>query len=133
MSSVVPADDGLIAEVERYSWRILLLLLIVSLIFFSPRVMMGVLTGGLICIFNFRWLKSFTRRILSAGTEGRAKGIARFGYILRYIAVGVIIYTVLKTGIANPLSTLVGISVVFMSITFVAVKKTTMNALRRRN
>ncbi len=132
MKSGITSDSNLIAEIERYSWGILLLLLALSLLFLSPRVTVGVLTGGLICILNFRWLKFFIQRVLFCGDANRAKTMARVNYILRYLAVGVIIYGVFKAGLVNIPATFVGLSVVFLAISAVGIRRAFTEAARRR-
>lgn len=123
MNGDIAADGHLIAEVERYSWGILGLLLVLSLLFLTPRAAAGILTGGLICIFNFRWLKFFIRRVLFCGDSQRAKALVRTNYFLRYSAVGVILFVVLKEGLAQAPATVVGLSVVFMAIAAVGIKR----------
>jgi hypothetical protein len=133
MNGDVITDDRLIVEVERFSWGILLFLLVMSLFFLSTRVTMGILTGGLICIFNFRWLKVFTGRLLSCVDVHRAKAMARFNYFFRYLAVAVIIYAVFKAKLVYEPATFLGLSVVFLAITTVGIKRAVTEAKRRRN
>ncbi len=132
MKSGITTDSSLIAEIERYNWGILLLLLALSLLFLSPRVTAGVLTGGLICILNFRWLKFFIKRVLFCGDANRAKSMARVNYTLRYLAVGVIVYSVFRERLVNIPATLVGLSVVYLAIITVGIKRAFSEAARRR-
>lgn len=132
MNSDIATDGHLIVEVERYSWGILALLVALSLLFLTPRVAAGILTGGLICIFNFRWLKSFIRRVLFCGDSHRAKALVRTNYFLRYSAVGVILFVVLKEGLAQAPATVVGLSVIFMAIAVVGIKRALTETAGRR-
>lgn len=132
MNGDIAADGHLIVEVERYSWGILALLLVLSLLFLTPRVAAGILIGGLICIFNFRWLKFFIRRALFCGDSHRAKALVRTNYFLRYSAVGVILFVVLKKGLAQAPATVVGLSVVFLAIAVVGIKRALTETAGRR-
>jgi hypothetical protein len=133
MNGTATSSGHLINEIERYSWGILLLLSLLSLFLLSPRSTIGILIGGLICIFNFRWLRHFTRRIIFCGDPYRAKALARVNYLLRYLAVAVIIYSALKAGLVYPPATFLGLSVIVMGITVVGVKRALTDANRRRN
>ena len=132
MNSNLITDDRLIVEVERFSWGILFLFLAVSLFFLSPRVTLGILSGGLICIFNFRLLKSFTGRLLSCVDVNRAKALARVNYVIRYFAIMAIIYALFKAKLVYVPATFLGLLVVFLAITIVGIKRTVAEAKRRR-
>ncbi len=132
MNGTATSNGHLINEIERYSWGILLFLSLLSLFLLSPRVTIGILIGGLICIFNFRWLKFFARRVIYCGDPSRAKAFARVSYLLRYLAVAVIIYSVFKAGLVYPPATFLGLSVIVMGITVVGIKSALTKTNRRR-
>jgi hypothetical protein len=133
MSGDDPDGDRLIAEIERFCWGILLILLFISLFFRSFGVTLGVLIGGLISVFNFRWLKAFVRRVVYGGNAYRVKASFKLKYIFRYLAVGVIIYAVMKAGLVNKPAIFLGLSVVVMGIIAVGIKNSFIDAKRRRH
>ncbi|MGE5838593.1 MAG: ATP synthase subunit I [Deltaproteobacteria bacterium] len=99
------------------NWVVLLCFSSVSYFSMGPVWTLGVLLGGLIAIANFTVLQRTVRRAFSP--EGIHQG-ARFSivgkYYLRLLALGVILYVLIRRGWIDPLGLAVGLSTVLLSI-----------------
>ena len=101
----------------RRSWIILLLLAIGSFFVMSLTLTMGVVLGGLIVIVNFDILQSTIRRAFPAnGAVKSKKAILIAKSYVRLLALGAIIYFLIRIGIVDPIGLTIGLSTVVISI-----------------
>ena len=104
-------------DLKKRNWMILLILSSVSYFFLSNTMTLGVIVGGLIIIANF---KIFQHTICSAfspeGVMNRKKSSIIAKYYLRLLALGIVIYFLIKSGWVNPIGLAIGISTVVISI-----------------
>ena len=104
-------------DLKKRSWMTLLILASASYFCFSGTLTLGVIVGGLIIIANF---KIFQHTICSAfssdGVMSRKKISIIVKYYLRLLALGIVIYFLIKKGWVDPIGLAVGLSTVVVSI-----------------
>lgn len=79
----------------------------------------GVAAGGLVAIFNFKWLQFFTFRVVLAAGGPWAKVLTHLGVAVRYLALSVILLALIKSQWVNLFGLLVGLSVVSLAVAVV--------------
>ncbi len=85
--------------------------LIVSLIWMGWRMVMGVLLGSLLSIFNKRWLEGSVGAILNRAVvaqSGRVPPLTASKFVLRYFVIAVVIIAAVWTGSFHPLGIGIG-------------------------
>ncbi len=98
-------------------WVILLILASASALWMSSAFTGGVILGGVIAIANFHVLQHTIRGVFSPrGNMKRGKFSIIVKYYLRLLALGVIIYVLLKKGFVDPVGLAVGISIIVLSV-----------------
>lgn len=119
MTAARISDHNLFAAITGGSWLLLLILAAGGYLFVSPRFAAGVLAGGVLAISNFYWLRGSLRRLLQQPAV-RAGGLARARYTFRYAVLGFAIYLlIVRIGI-DPLGLLLGLSVLVIVISALA-------------
>lgn len=116
------ADDQLLAVMARRNWIILIVLVLLSLFWQSPPVTFGVLGGGLLVIFNYRWLGRSLLKLINDPQLHSAKGFKR-NYFFRLIVIASAIYLLLVRGGVDPVALVVGLSVVVLNLMITTVKR----------
>jgi len=119
---VTQRDDLLLAEMARRNWIILIVLVLLSLFWQSPPVTYGVLAGGLLVIFNYRWLGRSLQNLIGDPQLHVVKGFKR-NYLFRLIVVVSAIYLLLVRGGVHPLALVVGLSVVVLNLMITTIKR----------
>lgn len=112
---VTPQDDGLLHDIARHSWIVLGLLILVSLLWWSAAVTLGVVAGGVLAIFGHHWRERSLRKMLAVPNAASAKGF-QFGYVVRLAFLGSAIYLLIVKAQVAPLALVVGLSVVILTI-----------------
>jgi hypothetical protein len=113
--------DPLQARLEITNWVILVILVLLSWLFFrSPRFTLGVVLGSLISIVNFHWLHRDLRKIFSNLT-GSVKGRIMFKYYIRLAVTAVVLYFIVSREIVDIIGLITGLSVVVINIVITAV------------
>ena len=107
-------EDDLLQTLTRSSWIILTLLTLVGMVVVSGRFALGILTGGLLALGNFYWLRSILQRILQQTTENPSR-YAILRYLLRLTLLGVAIYWLMRFDI-DLSGLLLGLSVLVVTI-----------------
>jgi hypothetical protein len=82
---------------------------VASLPFGGWRVTTGLLLGGLLALFNHRWLSNSTTaafRVLAHGDKPRLKLVQ---YVLRYIVIGVAVFAAYKLNLVSLTATIAGL------------------------
>lgn len=113
-------EQNLLATITAGSWILLLLLSIAALMFASIRFAAGLFVGGLVAIGNFYWLRGTLRRLLRQEEPNRASRLARIRYLLRFAVLGITIYTLIVHVRIDPIGLLVGLSILVVTISALA-------------
>jgi hypothetical protein len=109
-------SEALLRRIELASAVLLLVFTAVALVGFSWKVASGVFLGGCIVIVSFQVLKWQLRRALQNPGRLPSKAGLFVSYYLRFLATLVLVFVVLYLGLATPLSFLVGLSIMVLSI-----------------
>lgn len=108
-------EDNLFAVIIKGSIGFLAILTIAAFVFFSSKMALGVLAGGLIAVINFCWMRSALQRILCLLPAHPARH-ALFRYIGRISATGFALYFVLTSGLFPLAGVLTGLSIIVVNI-----------------
>jgi len=104
-------------DISKRSWIILLILSTFSYFIMSRLLTTGIIMGGLIVIFNFDLLQHTIRRAFPSGEGLKTKKILLIGKCyFRLLALGAIIYLLIKLGMVDPIGLTIGLSTVVFSI-----------------
>ncbi len=109
-------SEALFRRVELGSAVLLLIFTLVALIWFPWKTVSGVLLGGGIVIVSFRVLRWQLRRGLLKPESNLNPAGLFITYYARFLVILALVFFVLYLGLATPLSFLVGLSVVVLSI-----------------
>ncbi|MCK4509781.1 MAG: ATP synthase subunit I [Desulfuromonadales bacterium] len=108
------------AQLARRNWIILAILLLGSLPFGNLALSLGILTGGLIAIGGFLWLRRSLDRLLGQVTDGQATGGTRFSYMfgcfLRLAVLAVILLVLIAIVKIHAIGLVIGLSVVVINL-----------------
>jgi len=115
-------DEQLLEELARRNWIILGALLLLSLLWHSIEVALGVLSGGLLAIIGFLWLYRSLQRTLGEPSSASAKGF-QFGYLVRLGALSGAVFLLIVKAKVHPVALTVGLSVVVINILWTALKR----------
>ena len=115
-------DDRLLAEMAVRNWIILALLLLLSLFWRSWSVSLGVLSGGVLVIINYRWLGRSLAKLLNNPQRAAQQGFKR-NYLFRLLFIASAIYLLLVRGGVNPLALAAGLSVVVINLLITTMKR----------
>lgn len=109
------------ANLKRRNWIILGFLLLGSVPFLSWRFSMGVLIGGVLVNLNFHFLHQTLVKTLMV-TKTKEGVVAK--YLFRLLITGIVILVVLIKNWVNIFGLLLGLSVVVINLTYLALKET---------
>ncbi len=115
-------DDQLLVELAQRNWIILVVLVLISLLWQSLSITMGVLAGGVLVIINYRWLGRSLFKVLGNPIPGAEKGFKR-NYMFRLVFIASSIYLLLVRGEVHPLALAVGLSVVVINLLVTIAKR----------
>ncbi len=115
-------DDQLLVELAQRNWIILVVLVLISLLWQSLSITMGVLAGGVLVIINYRWLGRSLFKVLGNPMPGAEKGFKR-NYMFRLVFIASSIYLLLVRGEVHPLALAVGLSVVVINLLVTIAKR----------
>lgn len=115
-------DDRLLGEMSRRNWLILAILVLVSLLWRSPQVTLGVLAGGLVAIFAYHWRYRALSRLLGAPSRQAAKGF-QLNYIVRLVVLGGALFLLVAKARVDLTALLVGLSVVVLNVLVTTLKR----------
>jgi len=116
MKKAKMSDDS--KQLSRVQTRAILLaagFVAVSLLFRDGTVTAGVLSGSVLALLNFSWLKGFVSSTLASGGTRPPAG-AVILHTLKYLFSGVAIFLLFKYAFANVYAFLAGVSVIFLAI-----------------
>lgn len=69
---------------------------------------LGLLLGGVLALFNYRWLHSSLTGILAAGNRKAPPG-TMLKFVFRWLVVGALAYVAYRTGYFDPIGILAGL------------------------
>lgn len=104
-------NERLERRLQRNTFIVLALAVAVAARWSQARMVLGVLLGGALCLFNKRWLTASVRVILqqaAAAQTGRVPPFTAAKFILRYYIIALAIIVAVWTGYAHPLGIGVG-------------------------
>ncbi len=117
------SDDRIVRHIEWVSVAVLFAVTGGGWYFFSLHAAGGVLLGGVISIVSFRILKWQLRRAFANPEKIPGKGRVLASYYIRFLAVAFIIYMVIYYEWVHPISLLIGLSVVVVSLFMVGIRE----------
>ncbi len=74
------------------------------------RFCVGIVVGGLLSAVNFVWLESTTKSLFAQQAEGRRSIFPAARFILRYLALGVVLWGIYKLDVLPIAAVLIGLS-----------------------
>lgn len=99
-------------KVERRVWRSIFAAIVIgvvlAILFADFRFQLGILLGGALAVFNYKWMQASLSDVLETGDRKSAPG-AVMKFILRWFVVGVIAYLAHATGYFDPVAILLGL------------------------
>lgn len=108
-------EDNLLAIIIKMSLAFLAILAIVGFTFFSMKIGLGILAGGLIAVVNFLWMRNVLQRIL--GLLPAKPGLyAQIRFIARITVTGFVLYLLITSGWFSLAGLIVGLSVIVANI-----------------
>lgn len=108
-------EDHLAGALIRGSVLLLLVCSLSGLMLFSTKTGLGVLTGGIIGIANFLWMRSTLRRILGILPDNPGR-YALLRFVARMAVLALVLYLVLVSGFCSPIALVAGLSVIVVTI-----------------
>jgi len=109
-------------ELKVKSWFVLLIFSSISYFILSPAATLGVITGGILIIANFHIFQFTLGKAF--GNNGQLKTrrvLIYINYYFRLLALGVIIFILLRKGWVDPVGLIIGLSTVVAAIAFLGV------------
>ncbi|HEY7546336.1 MAG TPA: ATP synthase subunit I [Blastocatellia bacterium] len=100
------------SQVERRMWRNIIAVVVIAAIASAPfvdrRFTLGLLLGGAMALFNFKWLHGSLRSLLEEGERRPPPGTS-MKFILRWVIIGLIVYGASRTGYFDPVAIIAGL------------------------
>jgi len=110
-------------DLKKLNWLTLLVMSSVSYFLLSYAFTLGIISGGLIIIVNFKVLQHTIRRGFSSqGVMSASKFFIIVKYYFRLLALGAVICYLIKRGWVHPVGLAVGLSTVVISIVGFGIK-----------
>jgi hypothetical protein len=104
-------DSGIEQRFQRNTYIVIAIALVAGWFLSGWRMALGVLLGGVLSLFNKRWLVGSVRAILSTAVEtqsGRVPSGSASKFILRYVVIAVVIAAAMWAGEFHPLGIGIG-------------------------
>jgi hypothetical protein len=117
-------DDNIFTLLVRGIWIVLAVTTAGGLVIGSPKTAFSILVGGLLAIANYYWLLSIMKRALQL-TADKAGSFAVMRYLLRLAILAVILGLLIASGSVNIAGLFLGLSVIVITITIIAVYRLT--------
>jgi len=117
-------DAGLAKALARRNWVILVLMVVVSLLWRSTPITLGVLGGGLVIALNYHWMgRSLTRLLADPQRAPRRKVFTGINYLLRLVVMGLAIYLLLVHVKVHPIGLAVGLSLYVVNLMYSTIRR----------
>lgn len=108
-------EENLFAVIIKGSLLLLVTLTLVGFSFFSVKTGLGILTGGIIAIINFVWIRTVLQRILGV-LPAKPQLYSHLRFVARMGINGCVLYFVITSGIVSLAGLLVGLSIIVANI-----------------
>ena len=95
-------------RVLRNIFAIIALAIVAAALLADLSFMLGLLLGGALALFNYKWLHASLKAALDTGT-GKAAPATVMKFIFRWIIIGAAAYVASLTGYFNPVAILAGL------------------------
>lgn len=115
-------DAELLKALARRNWIILGALLLLSLLWGDRNFTLGVLGGGLLALFSYRWLHRSLSKLLAQAGGGSARGF-QFGYLMRLVFLAAALYLLIAVAQVHPLGLALWLSIVVLNILWTTLKR----------
>ncbi len=76
----------------------------------------GILVGGVLAFANFFWLDRSTRSIFAGANNGIMPSLLAVRYILRYVALGLVLWLIYETDVVPVVAAIVGLSAFALAV-----------------
>ncbi|MFN2355718.1 MAG: ATP synthase subunit I [Desulfopila sp.] len=117
-------DENLPSELARRNWIILAVLVVISLLWRSLPVTLGVVAGGLVVAVNYHWMgRSLRKLLVDQGQPPQGKFRSGRDFLLRMAVIGLVIYLLLVHTRIHPVGFAAGLSVYVLNLMLTAVKR----------
>lgn len=121
MSRVRIHEGNIFTVLTAASWLLLVVLSLTGLAF-SPRFAGSVLAGGLLAMMNFYWLLSVLKRVLQLPVE-KAGRFALVRFVLRLSVLSLILWLLIRFVGIDAMGLLLGLSIIVINIIALALYK----------
>jgi hypothetical protein len=119
---VTDQDEQLLGDIARRNWVVLTVLVLLSLLWRSTPVTLGVLSGGLVAIGGYRWLQHSLQRMLAEPSRQSARSF-KISYFIRLGSLAAVLLLLITVAGVNPVGLAVGLSVVVVNILWTTLKR----------
>jgi hypothetical protein len=117
--------EQLPAALNRRNWLILGILVVASLPFANWPVTVGILAGGLVANAGFAWLHRSLKRLLAEPGQG-ARARYQFGYLIRLLALAIVLAVLIAVVKIHPVGLAIGLSVVVVNLLWLTLQRALM-------
>jgi ATP synthase I chain len=108
-------EDNLFAVIIKGSLLLLAFMVVAGFAFFSAKIGLGILAGGIIAIINFIWMRNVLQRILGL-LPAKPNLYAQMRFIARITVMAVVLYLLITSGWFSLAGLLIGLSVIVANI-----------------
>ncbi len=115
-------EERLLEQMAQRNWMILALLLAASILVRDPGLSIGILCGGLTVVTGYQWLHGALVKILQRPDDGAVRSF-QTGYLVRLLALGVVLGVLIAVLKVNIVGLIIGLSVVVINIFWTTVKR----------
>ena len=95
-------------RVLRNIFAVIALAIVAAALLADLSFMLGLLLGGALALFNYKWLHASLKAALATGTGKAAPGTV-MKFVLRWVIIGAAAYAASLTGYFNPIAILAGL------------------------
>ncbi|MBN2282924.1 MAG: ATP synthase subunit I [Deltaproteobacteria bacterium] len=117
-------------RIELGNWLILAFVVLVSSIFLSIGMTLGILFGGLISIVNFYWLARDLKKLFLIYAD-KAKPYIMLKFFLRFGVTGIALFVIVTQTPVSVIGLVIGLSLVVVNIIITVIGANVKNPLRR--
>jgi hypothetical protein len=114
--------DIIYEDLKKKHWFILLFLSSISYFTLSHSNTLGVIIGGLVSIVNLMFLQRTVKKAFGTDLRRKSRKISIFlNYYFRLLALGIIIFILLKYRLIHPVGLIIGLSTLVATITVICI------------
>ncbi len=116
-------DAGLHSRIFRNMALATAVAVLASLPFGNWRVTTGLLLGGLLSLFNHRWLTNSANAAFGTLAHGEKPRMKVAQYVLRYVVIGVAVFAAYKLNVVSLTATIAGLSAFVVALFIEALRE----------